>query len=200
MIAARAIRPGQSGLSARFYERSDTMKPDELASAGRALYGDRWQSSLAADLCVADRALRRWLEGGTPIPDGVATEVRQILIRRFKEVAALIGYSVDPSDQSVIHYSTNTFFRYDDAENLTLVHLGTANQDDLPLLVEEAKDALRREKERGKETAKRFIRASAWWLTHSSYRPVRAPRHADRVQMSTHGWAVEFGGNSKGGD
>ena len=45
--------------------------------------------------------------------------------------------------------------------------------------------------------AEDFIRASAWWLTHSSGYPVRARRHAERIERSSrHGWMVEFGANS----
>ena len=48
-----------------------------------------------------------------------------------------------------------------------------------------------------RELAEDFIRATAWWLTHSSGSPVRAPRHADRLYLSPrHGWMVEFGANS----
>jgi len=46
------------------------------------------------------------------------------------------------------------------------------------------------------ELAKRFIRATAWWLTHSSSWPVRAPGHASRIYKSNHGWAVDFGANT----
>ncbi|MBJ6749893.1 hypothetical protein [Geomonas anaerohicana] len=48
-----------------------------------------------------------------------------------------------------------------------------------------------------KELAQAFLRASCWWLTHSSGMPVRAPGHADRIYSSTiHGWAVDFGANT----
>ena len=43
--------------------------------------------------------------------------------------------------------------------------------------------------------AKDLVRASAWWLTHSSGRPVRAPRHASRVEKYSLGWGIEFGAN-----
>jgi hypothetical protein len=46
------------------------------------------------------------------------------------------------------------------------------------------------------DMAKRFIRATAWWLTHSSGSPVPAPGHADRIYKSEHGWAVDFGANT----
>lgn len=46
-----------------------------------------------------------------------------------------------------------------------------------------------------KAIAESFIRKSAWWLKHYR-RPVRAPKHAKRLYLSDHGWAVDFGGNS----
>lgn len=47
-----------------------------------------------------------------------------------------------------------------------------------------------------RDLAQKFVRATAWWLTHASG-PVRAPRHADRIFLSSrHGWAIEFGANS----
>lgn len=47
-----------------------------------------------------------------------------------------------------------------------------------------------------KDLAERFVRKTAWWLTHVSGRPVRAPRHAKRLRQSDLGWGVEFGANT----
>jgi hypothetical protein len=47
-----------------------------------------------------------------------------------------------------------------------------------------------------RELADGLIRSSAWWLTHSSGRPVRAPGHAENLFESSLGWAVEFGANT----
>jgi hypothetical protein len=46
------------------------------------------------------------------------------------------------------------------------------------------------------ELAREFVRATAWWHTHSSGLPVRAPRHANRIYKNHHGWVVDFGANS----
>lgn len=46
------------------------------------------------------------------------------------------------------------------------------------------------------DLAQRFVASTAWWLTHSSGSPVRAPGHADRIYESHHGWAVDFGANT----
>ena len=40
--------------------------PNHLAAAGRALYGQLWQSALARDLGVNDRTMRRWVAGHEP--------------------------------------------------------------------------------------------------------------------------------------
>src|SRR5450759_2262475 len=112
--------------------------------------------------------MRRWLAGETATPNGVERELREVLIKRVKEISKLIGYAVNPPDRSVFHYPTNAVFRYDDFGNVTLVHPGVAAWENVPQLTEGAREAVCQERERDKETAERFIRASAWWLTHSS--------------------------------
>jgi hypothetical protein len=67
------------------------MSADLLQRAGEALYGLRWQSELARDLDVADRTVRRWLAGETPIPDGVAINLIQLCLDRAEALDALIA-------------------------------------------------------------------------------------------------------------
>lgn len=43
--------------------------------------------------------------------------------------------------------------------------------------------------------ARGLIRASTWWLTHSSGTPVRAPGHDYRMEQKAWGWSIEFGAN-----
>jgi hypothetical protein len=172
------------------------MTPNELAAAGRALYGERWQTSLARDLPFSDRTMRRWLSGKMAIPGYIEWLVRQVAVKRVKELGEIIGYWLDSSDRSVMHYPTYAVFCYDTAGNLSLVSRGMAASEDVSKLTERAKELFGTELEREKETPKRFIEKTAWWLTHSSGNPVRAPRHADRLYMSRHGWAVDFGANT----
>jgi hypothetical protein len=48
-----------------------------------------------------------------------------------------------------------------------------------------------------KPIAQQFVRRSAWWLTHSSGKAVRAPGHAANMYLSDrHGWAINFGANT----
>ncbi len=76
------------------------MTPDQLVAAGRALYGERWQTSLATDLQVADRTMRRWLAGETSIPGGLKIELRELLINRVNEIDRIIQYSINGSPRS----------------------------------------------------------------------------------------------------
>jgi hypothetical protein len=137
---------------------TNAMTPDELAAAGRALYGERWQTPLAEDLHVADRTVRRWLVGETPIPDGVESELREILIRRVKEIGGLIGYSVNPSDRSVFHYPTGAFFRFNNAGGLTLLNPKMVAHHNISLITRGAEEALRQEYERDPKISGRFTR------------------------------------------
>src|SRR5215470_14699039 len=52
------------------------MTPDAMGQIGRALYGERWQTSLATDLDIADRTMRRWLTGESAIPGNVERDLR----------------------------------------------------------------------------------------------------------------------------
>jgi hypothetical protein len=61
-----------------------------LAAAGEALYGPLWQSQLARDLDVADRTVRRWRAGDTPIPGGVAIDLLRLLTERAADIDELI--------------------------------------------------------------------------------------------------------------
>lgn len=62
-----------------------SISPDTLATCGRALYGDRWQSSLARALGISDRTLRYWLAQRSPVPAGVRDDLKRLLAERGKE-------------------------------------------------------------------------------------------------------------------
>lgn len=53
---------------------------------GHALYGERWQAALAADLEISDRTLRRWISGDATIPDGVAVDLLRLVTERAGEL------------------------------------------------------------------------------------------------------------------
>jgi DNA-binding transcriptional regulator YdaS (Cro superfamily) len=55
------------------------MSPDELAEAGRRLYGYGWQTRLAEDLGVNGSTVRRWVSGAVPIPGPVEAAIRCFL-------------------------------------------------------------------------------------------------------------------------
>ena len=55
---------------------------DLLQRVGQALYGERWQSALAADLSVSDRTMRKWLAGEHPIRPQIWGELRELVVER----------------------------------------------------------------------------------------------------------------------
>ncbi|WP_342711433.1 hypothetical protein AAFG13_06070 [Bradyrhizobium sp. B124] len=50
------------------------------------LFGNNWQSGLAAETGIADRTLRRWIAGTAPVPLGVWNDVLQLLSTRSSEI------------------------------------------------------------------------------------------------------------------
>jgi DNA-binding transcriptional regulator YdaS (Cro superfamily) len=52
------------------------MTPDELKEAGRALFGNGWQTRLAEQLGVDGSTVRRWVSGAVPIPNPAAAAIR----------------------------------------------------------------------------------------------------------------------------
>ena len=66
--------------------------PQELAAAGRLLYGPQWQAPLARDLGVSGRTVRFWLAGErTPSnADAVRARLRALLGLRAAQIAAYL--------------------------------------------------------------------------------------------------------------
>ncbi len=62
-----------------------------LSAAGRALYGERWQSPLARDLGTTYRTIRNWMDERHPTPADLVQRLRSLLIERGVEIEAVIG-------------------------------------------------------------------------------------------------------------
>ena len=60
-----------------------------LVEAGEALYGARWQSSLARDLGVSDRTVRRWVAGTVDVPAGLYLDLLRLTQERAGVLDAL---------------------------------------------------------------------------------------------------------------
>jgi ribosomal protein S4 len=67
------------------------MTPETLRRVGEALYGERWQTALASDLGVADRTMRRWLSGASPVPTGISDELRQTAEQRLENLQKIVN-------------------------------------------------------------------------------------------------------------
>jgi hypothetical protein len=127
--------------------------PEDLAAAGRALYGERWQTSLAQDLHISDRTMRRWLAGDSPIPEHVESEVRAALTARFAEIGGMIAYDVTPAEHTIFHQHSAATFRYDDTGNLTPLIVPPSVSPEKRLLIEEGAKAKLRERHAGRPAA-----------------------------------------------
>jgi hypothetical protein len=66
------------------------LMPNELGDVGRLLYGEHWQTPLAAALGVSDRTIRYWL-AGTIRPD----------LLHFRCLVALLERSRDDADDMI---------------------------------------------------------------------------------------------------
>lgn len=61
--------------------------PADMAAAGHALYGERWQSALAHDLGVDPRRVRQWMAGERKPQPGVMQDIIALLASNKAEVA-----------------------------------------------------------------------------------------------------------------
>jgi len=68
------------------------MDPEIFCMVGEALYGSHWRSAIARDLSVADRTVRRWTAGRTPIPEGISTELRTLCETRTADIKAAMTH------------------------------------------------------------------------------------------------------------
>ena len=66
-------------------------KVSNLEMAGRALYGQTWQTQLGNALGTDSRRIRQWLAGDRPVPDGVWTDIKKLAIERKQEIEDLIA-------------------------------------------------------------------------------------------------------------
>lgn len=55
---------------------------DLLRLVGEALYGERWQAPIAADLGVSDRAVRYWISSANPCPDDVGMRLLKVIVSK----------------------------------------------------------------------------------------------------------------------
>ena len=62
-----------------------------IAEAGRALYGERYHTQLAAALAVSPRVVRRWEAGTMPVPAGVWRDLYSLLSSRHRLLRRLVS-------------------------------------------------------------------------------------------------------------
>lgn len=62
-----------------------------LAAAGRALYGERWQSPMARDLDTTDRTMRNWVGRVHPVPTHVRGRIELLLAERSQLIETVLA-------------------------------------------------------------------------------------------------------------
>ncbi|RZI60330.1 MAG: hypothetical protein EOP94_01690 [Zymomonas sp.] len=60
-----------------------------LRLVGEALYGERWQAPIAADLGVSDRAVRYWISAANPCPDDLGARLLAIIVGKRELLTGL---------------------------------------------------------------------------------------------------------------
>lgn len=67
----------------------DDSNLDLLRFVGEALYGERWQSPLAGDLGVSDRAVRYWLSAANRCPEDLGPRLLAVVERKKDDLGGL---------------------------------------------------------------------------------------------------------------
>lgn len=67
-------------------------------NCGRAMYGERWQTYVAADLRVSDRTVRRWASGSQKIPGMIGPAMTALLLKRHLQIKMLLGIVDGPAN------------------------------------------------------------------------------------------------------
>jgi len=68
-----------------------SMTPTELRTIGEALWGERWQTSLAQAVGVSSRTVRRWLAGSWPVPVEIQAALGSLARDRIERLHAIIA-------------------------------------------------------------------------------------------------------------
>lgn len=68
---------------------------DLLRLVGEALYGERWQAPIAADLGVSDRAVRYWISSANQCPEDIGTRLLSIVTRKKHDLGDLEAIVLD---------------------------------------------------------------------------------------------------------
>ena len=86
---------GQFWLGYAHYESArlcaKALGKEDLERAGKALYGERWQTDMAKAVGLTDRTIRGYASGSSKIPPGLWADVCKLLRRNSQETKALLS-------------------------------------------------------------------------------------------------------------
>jgi hypothetical protein len=72
------------------------MQPALFAKVGEALYGSSWRIRMSESLDVAERTVRRWEQGESPIPAGVKDNLIKLCRDHAEELSKLANFLALP--------------------------------------------------------------------------------------------------------
>lgn len=71
------------------------MNRETFIAAGKAAFGERWQTDMARALGVSDRAVRNWVAGKYQLPATLSADVKIILEQRRTEIEEAIKMTAE---------------------------------------------------------------------------------------------------------
>ncbi len=77
------------------------LSPGELERVGFALYGSQWQTTLAADLDMSARQVRRLAAGDSPVTEAIARHLLRICISRGEALVRIADTVLLPKVKSL---------------------------------------------------------------------------------------------------
>lgn len=67
------------------------LSPKQLASVGRALYGDNWKTALATLIGVSERTMRRYAGKGVTLPGHTIRDIRRAMVNQIDTLTAQLN-------------------------------------------------------------------------------------------------------------
>ncbi|WP_193323269.1 helix-turn-helix domain-containing protein [Erwinia endophytica] len=105
------------------------MTPEFLESAGKLLFGDRWQTDTAELLGVTYRTVRRWISGESAIPSGIKKDLLAALENRQQMIAELIKHETNKKELSMYLVDYKIVHKNDNGTVLILKNIRTKSKD-----------------------------------------------------------------------
>ncbi len=177
---------------------------NEIVTIGSQNLTNKGHKNIEASVVLKDkktlREVKKWLidieKIRTEISLEMLEEMRDLVRPHQKEYKSLLLEAKLIDTEISNNQRARDIARKED-ERRKQIEIVQNKRRDIATVIRAKQPLLQRPELISLELAKQFVSNSAWWHTHSSGRPVRARKHANRIYKSTtHGWALDFGANT----